>query len=184
MKSFEIKVRAVLLLYFRLALPTGPLPLLVLYHNNSTKTNPAPLPPSIKTFWQCAEACHTSIKHCKLLRRGLSAARPAPSLSSCLHLHNGLRLILIGSDRTRPLTVYRSCSASVGFSQWQREDTFHTVVGLWLRVSWIAEHIPLTVLLMGACKRVCVRVCKQTWEENFWAKTRATSQNNHTYLHL
>lgn len=52
------------------------------------------------------------------------------SLSVC-YLCYGLRLILIQSDSTRPLTVYCSCSTSVGFSRWQLEDTFHIVLGLW-----------------------------------------------------
>lgn len=53
------------------------------------------------------------------------------SLALWLYLCYGLHLILIRSDSTRPLTVYCSCSTSVGFSHWQLEDTFHIVLGLW-----------------------------------------------------
>lgn len=62
----------------------------------------------------------------------------APSL--WLYLCYGLHLILIRSDSTRPLTVYCSCSTSVGFSHWQLEDTFHIVLGLWSCASCIAAH--------------------------------------------
>lgn len=57
-----------------------------------------------------------------------------------LYLCSGPHLILIQSDSTRPLTVYCSCSTSVGLSHWQLEDTFHIVLGLRFGASCIAAH--------------------------------------------
>lgn len=57
-----------------------------------------------------------------------------------LYLCWGPRLILIWSDSTGPLTVYRSCSTSVGLGYWQLEDAFHIVLGLWCWVFCIAAH--------------------------------------------
>lgn len=61
-------------------------------------------------------------------------------LSLWLYLCNGVRLILIRSDSTRPLTAHCSCSTSVRFSHWQWEDTFHIVLGLWFRVRVTLEQ--------------------------------------------
>lgn len=65
---------------------------------------------------------------------------PPPLVFLCLYLCYGLHLILIRSDGTRPLTVYCSCSASVGFSHWQSEDTVHIVLGLWIWLRSTAAH--------------------------------------------
>lgn len=72
-----------------------------------------------------------------------------------MYLCNGLHLILIRSGSTRPLTVHCSCSTSVGFTYWQWEDTFHIVLGLWVRFGCITAHSAHSFF----------SVCRESWNK-------------------
>lgn len=95
------------------------------------------------------------------------------SLFLWLYLCNGLHLILIWSDSTRPLTVYCSCSTSVGFSHWQLEDTFHIVLGLWFGVSCIAAHSTHS-FFFSFFFLFCV--CNESWNKHCLKHTHARLQ--------
>lgn len=96
MKSFEIKVRAVPLLYLGLVLPPAPSPVLVFCDINDKKKTNSCLCRSIKTFLtvSCQNATQTLNTHnsvsCASVFSGSGAARLALALSSCFHLRNGL----------------------------------------------------------------------------------------------
>lgn len=110
-----------------------------------------------------------------MLLNTIFSCSPTPHLCACsellsfplsfspslwLYLCSGPHLIMIRSDSTRPLTVYCSCSTSVGLSHWQLEDTFHIVLGLRFGVSCIAAH---TTHSFFSPFSVCV---KWTWNKH------------------